>query len=148
MGSRRRGGSRREPLLPRTAHEASSNAKPGLDVSHRGGRPGFVRVDQDGLLTIPDFSGNKFFNSLGNILANPKAGVMVPDFDRGHILLLTGEAWIGLGEADQQEATRIEGAERIWRLKPLVGLWLRNALSIAFAFRDWSSQTIATGTWI
>jgi hypothetical protein len=78
---------------------------------------------------------------------NRQAGVMVPDFDQGHILLLTAEASIGLGEADKQEATRIEGAERIWRLKPLVGLWLRNALSIAFAFRDWSSQTIATGTW-
>jgi hypothetical protein len=146
MGSRRRGGSRREPLLPRTAHEASSNAVSTCPIA--AADQGSSGLTQDGLLTIPDFSGNKFFNSLGNILANPKAGVMVPDFDRGHILLLTGEAWIGLGEADQQEATRIEGAERIWRLKPLVGLWLRNALSIAFAFRDWSSQTIATGTWI
>lgn len=129
------------------APSASSNAKPGLDVSHRGGRPGFVRVDQDGLLTIPDFPGNKYFNTLGNILVNPRAGLMVPDFDRGQLLLLTGDAWIGLDEADRQEAARIKGAERIWRMRPTAGLWLRNALPIAFAFRECSPRTIATGTW-
>ncbi|MFL6535379.1 MAG: pyridoxamine 5'-phosphate oxidase family protein, partial [Pseudomonas sp.] len=45
-----------------------------VDASHRGGKPGFVRMDEDGTLTIPDFSGNLFFNTLGNILLNPRAG--------------------------------------------------------------------------
>ena len=38
-----------------------------MDISHRGGRPGFVRVDGD-VLTIPDFRGNRYFNTLSNLL--------------------------------------------------------------------------------
>ncbi|HEX5091687.1 MAG TPA: pyridoxamine 5'-phosphate oxidase family protein, partial [Burkholderiales bacterium] len=40
---------------------ASAAPDAGVDVSHRGGRPGFVRITSDGsrtLLTSPDFSGN------------------------------------------------------------------------------------------
>ena len=40
----------------------------GLDMSHRGGRPGFVGV-QGGTLAIPDFRGNRFYNTLGNFWA-------------------------------------------------------------------------------
>src|SRR5438270_2559011 len=39
----------------------------GADLSHRGGLPGFVRVDGD-VLTIPDFRGNRYFNTLGNLI--------------------------------------------------------------------------------
>jgi predicted pyridoxine 5'-phosphate oxidase superfamily flavin-nucleotide-binding protein len=49
-----------------------------VDVSHRGGKPGFVRLDADGGLTIPDFAGNLFFNTLGNFLLNPRR--LVPKF--------------------------------------------------------------------
>ena len=48
----------------------------GVDVSHRGGKPGFVRVDADGTLTMPDFLGNYFFNTLGNVTVNPRAGLL------------------------------------------------------------------------
>src|SRR5690349_20843226 len=61
-----------------------------VDVSHRGGKPGFVRVGGDGVLTIPDFSGNRFFNTLGNLLANPKAGLLFVDFEKGDLLQLSG----------------------------------------------------------
>ena len=46
----------------------------GADVSHRGGKPGFVRVDDDRVLTVPDFAGNRHFNTLGNIRLNPRTG--------------------------------------------------------------------------
>ena len=59
-----------------------------VDVSHRGGKPGFVRVGADGVLTIPDFSGNRFFNTLGNLIANPKAGLLFVDFETGDLLQL------------------------------------------------------------
>src|SRR3546814_5262714 len=52
-----------------TATAGSGLREQGADVSHRGGRPGFVRVTEDdgcSVLTIPDFSGNQFFNTLGN----------------------------------------------------------------------------------
>jgi hypothetical protein len=45
-----------------------------VDVAHRGGKPGFVRVGDDDTLTIPDFVGNFLFNTLGNLLLNPRAG--------------------------------------------------------------------------
>ncbi len=50
-----------------------------VDVSHRGGQAGFVRVEGD-CLTIPDFAGNLFFNTLGNLLLNPRAGLLFIDF--------------------------------------------------------------------
>ncbi len=66
----------------------------GADVSHRGGLPGFVRVSSSGLLVWPDYSGNGMFQSLGNVLKNPKAGLLFIDFERGRTLQLTGEAQV------------------------------------------------------
>lgn len=69
----------------------------GVDVSHRGGLPGFVHVaiGPRGLrLTLPDYQGNFFFNTLGNLLAWPRAGLLVPDFDDGTLLHLAAEASI------------------------------------------------------
>ena len=54
-----------------------------VDVSHRGGKPGFVRIGDDGVLTVPEFAGNLFFNTLGNFLLNPKAGLVFVDFQIG-----------------------------------------------------------------
>ena len=53
------------------ADDGDDAARRGVDVSHRGGRPGFVQVDGD-VLTIPDFAGNFHFNTLGNLLVNPR----------------------------------------------------------------------------
>jgi uncharacterized protein len=51
-----------------TAYQAeSAGAASGIDVSHRGGKPGFVRIDGDRTLTIPDFAGNYHFNTFGNL---------------------------------------------------------------------------------
>src|SRR5262249_13060279 len=65
-----------------------------VDVSHRGGKPGFVRIGEDGELTIPDFAGNLFFNTLGNLLINPKGGLLFTDFETGDLLQLSGNAEI------------------------------------------------------
>jgi uncharacterized protein len=64
----------------------------GLDVSHRGGMPGFIRISEDGALEIPDYRGNRYFNTLGNLLVYPRAGLAVPDFAIGDLLQLTGSA--------------------------------------------------------
>ena len=60
----------------------------GADVSHRCGRPGFVRIDNDSTLTVPDFMGNFFFNTIGNLQVNPRAGLLFPDFSTGNVLML------------------------------------------------------------
>jgi predicted pyridoxine 5'-phosphate oxidase superfamily flavin-nucleotide-binding protein len=84
----------------------------GVDVSHRGGKPGFVRVDDDRTLTIPDFLGNFFFNTLGNIAINPRAGLLFIDFETGDLLYLACDAEIIWNAA---EIGAYEGAERLLR---------------------------------
>ena len=64
----------------------------GADVSHRGGRAGFVRVEDERSFLVPDFTGNFFFMTLGNLQLNPRAGVLFIDFDTGDLLTLTGTA--------------------------------------------------------
>ena len=68
----------------------------GVDVSHRGGPPGFVAVQRrlhGGVeLLIPDFPGNRFFMTLGNLLRHPRAGLLVPDYASGELLHLAADA--------------------------------------------------------
>lgn len=62
-----------------------------MDVSHRGGPSGFVRWDGDGLIW-PEYRGNFYFNTLGNLLLDPACGLLFPDFGSGEMLMLTGHA--------------------------------------------------------
>ncbi len=64
----------------------------GADVSHRGGNPGFVRVDAPGELSWRDYPGNSMFLTLGNLAADPRAGLLFLDWTTGTVLQLTGEA--------------------------------------------------------
>lgn len=117
-----------------------------VDVSHRGGRAGFVRVGDDGTLTIPDFAGNLFFNTLGNILLNGKAGLVFVDFDNGDMLQLTGDAEVIL---DSPEIAAFQGAERLWRFRAREIVRRRGALPLRWAFRTdgWSPNALLTGDW-
>jgi ferredoxin-NADP reductase/predicted pyridoxine 5'-phosphate oxidase superfamily flavin-nucleotide-binding protein len=117
----------------------------GVDVSHRGGRPGFVRIDGD-TLTIPDYSGNNHFNTLGNFLLNPRAGLTFIDFSTGDLLMLSGTVEI-LWE-DEPEVKAFAGAERGWRFRLDHGIRLRNALPFRFEFSEASPANLATGSWV
>lgn len=64
----------------------------GADASHRGGRPGFVRVQDEKTLLFPDYPGNNMFNTLGNLAGHPRAGLLFVDFAGGDVLQLTGRA--------------------------------------------------------
>jgi len=98
-----------------------------VDVSHRGGEAGFVRVGADGTLTIPDFSGNLFFATLGNILSNEKAGLVFADFESGDLLQMTGDAEVLLSSPDIAD---FPGAERLWTFKPRRIVRRRDALPL------------------
>ena len=52
----------------------------GIDVSPRGGPPGFVRVLSDTELAIPDWTGNNRLDSMANLLVNSQIGLffMIP----------------------------------------------------------------------
>lgn len=112
------------------------------DVSHRGGRSGFVHIGKDGWLTIPDFAGNRFFNTLGNIMLNPRAGLTFPDFAGGGLLQMTGEAEL---MPDHPDGRSVEGAERYWRFRPRRIIWRADALPIRYDLEEWSPFTLATG---
>ncbi|MDC9832861.1 pyridoxamine 5'-phosphate oxidase family protein [Rhizobium binxianense] len=91
------------------------NGERQVDVSHRGGYAGFVHLSADGLLTVPDFPGNRFFNTLGNFLVNPKAGLVFVDFKTGDMLQMTGRVEVLL---DSPEVATFQRAERLWRFTP------------------------------
>jgi len=86
-----------------------------IDVSHRGGKAGFTKLENNGALTIPDYAGNLFFNTLGNFLVNPRAGLVFVDWEQGDLLQMTGQAEVVF---DASEAALFEGAERLWRFLP------------------------------
>ncbi|HEX5327577.1 MAG TPA: pyridoxamine 5'-phosphate oxidase family protein [Acetobacteraceae bacterium] len=121
----------------------ASAAGDAVDMSHRGGRPGFVRADDD-VLTIPDFAGNRYFNTLGNFLVSPRAGLLFVDFERGDLLHLSGTVEIAW---DSDEARRFEGAQRLWRVRLSHGWRRRGVLPWRWAFLDNASTTDRTGQW-
>jgi uncharacterized protein len=100
------------------------------DVSHRGGQPGFVGIDTQDTLIVPDYSGNLFFNTLGNMLVNPRAGLLFTDFATGDLLQLTGVTEI---DWDGPDIDAVPGAQRLWRFHPIGGQWSRGALRLRFA---------------
>jgi uncharacterized protein len=128
------------------ASYAERDGRREVDVSHRGGKAGFVRVSPDGTLTIPDFSGNLFFATLGNILLNGRAGLVFADFETGDLLQLTGEAEIVLSDP---EIAAFAGAERLWTFRPHRVVLRRGALPLRWTFRadGWSPNALRTGDW-
>ena len=105
-----------------------------VDVSHRGGPAGFVRVD-DGFLTIPDYAGNMYFNTLGNLLANPRAGLTFVDFETGDLLQMSGRTELLPVSAD---TSAFPGAERLWRFEPRRMFWRPATLALRWHFDEWS----------
>lgn len=61
---------------------------------------------------MPDFRGNRYMNTLGNLLAEPRAALLFIDFERGDVLHLQGKTQI-LWQAEGHPG--VEGAERYWR---------------------------------
>ena len=121
--------------------DASSH---GVDVSHRGGRPGFVRIDGDDTLTVPDFNGNRFFNTLGNLAAHPRAGLLFVDFDSGdllHVAVTAEIVWNG------PEVAAFEGAERLMRFRVTHALRRPAALPLRWGDAQLSAHLAHTGQW-
>ena len=82
----------------------------GMDASHRGGDPGFVQVLNDSRIMFPDYAGNNHFNTIGNLLLDPRVGMLFVDFETGSMLQLTGRASI---DWDSEAVPRIPGARRL-----------------------------------
>jgi predicted pyridoxine 5'-phosphate oxidase superfamily flavin-nucleotide-binding protein len=74
---------------------ASAHPEGGADASHRGGFPGFVRILSPRRLAFDHYPGNGMFNTMGNLIAEPRAGLLFVDFTTGDVLQLTGKAQLG-----------------------------------------------------
>jgi hypothetical protein len=136
-----------DTLFIATAYAGDSDqagAAGGVDVSHRGGKPGFVRVDADGTLSMPDFVGNSFFNTLGNIAVNPRAGLLFIDFDSGDLLYLAVTAEIVW---DGPEVKAFEGAQRLLRFKVRSMKRVEASLPLRWGPAELSPVLQATGAW-
>ena len=117
---------KQKQLLERgdTLFIASAHPTRGADASHRGGNPGFIAVLDERTLRVPDYPGNSMFNTLGNLVVNPSAGMVVPDFENGRILQLTGRAELLFNVDDPENTTG--GTERFLIFH--IGEWLQSAL--------------------
>ncbi|KFH67062.1 hypothetical protein MVEG_07585 [Podila verticillata NRRL 6337] len=90
-------------ISSRYIDESLADQTSGMDCNHRGGNPGWIRVDDEGKsIVFPDYSGNRFFNTLGNIVADPRIGLLFVDFDTGDCLHVTGTAQIFVGQDSQR----------------------------------------------
>ncbi|KRA88684.1 FAD-binding oxidoreductase [Pseudomonas sp. Root68] len=114
-----------------------------VDVSHRGGQACFVQVEGN-RLTIPDFAGNLHFNTLGNLLLNPRAGLLFIDFNTGDLLQLSGRTEIIL---DGPQVEAFQGAERLWTIDVEQVVRRPAALALRWRFDGVSPTSLLTGTW-
>ena len=128
-----------------TAHPQADAVTPsqGVDVSHRGGKAGFVRVEGD-MLTVPDFVGNFFFNTLGNLQLNPRCGLLFIDFDNGGLLQLAARGEI---VTDGDALRGFAGAQRLLRLQVLSAVRREAALPLRWGPAELSPHLQATGSW-
>lgn len=131
-----------------TAHPtAGPGAGParGVDVSHRGGKPGFVRVDHGGArLSVPDFTGNFFFNTIGNLELNPAAGLLFIDFASGDLLYVAARATV-IWEGPQVRA--FEGAQRLVQFDVLECRSVDAGLPLRWGAQEISPFLESTGSW-
>jgi predicted pyridoxine 5'-phosphate oxidase superfamily flavin-nucleotide-binding protein len=114
-----------------------------VDVSHRGGNTGFVQVEGN-VLTIPDFAGNLFFNTLGNLQVNPVAGLLFIDFESGDVLQVAGRTALIL---DGPQVALFEGAQRLWTVTVEQVARRPAALALRWQFAEFSSFSLAMGHW-
>ena len=107
-----------QELLARadTAFVATRAPGAGVDASHRGGNPGYLRVVDANTLLFPDYTGNSMFNTLGNIALDSATGLTTVDPETGTTLYLSGRAEILWDEdvfPSAQRVVRLTVAESV-----------------------------------
>lgn len=109
--------------------------KNGVDVSHRGGMPGFIRFNNEDEMLIPDYAGNNFYNTLGNISKNPKVGLLFIDFEKCNLVMLTGEAEIVWAE---DEVLPFSKVDRMTKFRLHRGVKLKKTVPFRWSLEDYS----------
>ena len=115
---------------------ASAHAERGVDVSHRGGNPGFIQVLDDKTLRVPDYVGNSMYQTLGDFVANPRAGLAFIDYQSNRVLQLIGTPEVRFDLDEPVDGSG--GTHRYWDLA--VHRWLERPtpLDLEWRFLDYS----------
>ncbi|KAF9888694.1 hypothetical protein FE257_008452 [Aspergillus nanangensis] len=73
-----------------------------MDTNIRGGPPGFVRIISNqpsgAVFAYPEYSGNRLYQTLGNLQTTPLAGYVFPDFETGNVVHVTGQTEVLFGK--------------------------------------------------
>ena len=93
---------------------ATADADGWPECSYKGGMPGFVRVLDGHTLAFPSYDGNGMFRSLGNVLVNPRVGLLFIDFEQPRRLRVQGLAHIESGDPLLEQ---FAGAQHVVRVK-------------------------------
>jgi uncharacterized protein len=93
---------------------ATADAQGWPDCSYKGGLPGFVRVLGVRTLAFPCYDGNGMFRSLGNLLVNPRMGMLFIDFEQPRRLRVQGRAGV---HRDDPLLAEFSGAQCIVRVE-------------------------------
>lgn len=118
-----------QDLISRSQTFFIASGEPGgsMDISHRGGPTGFLRWHETGRLSFDDFPGNRYMNTLGNLLLDARCALLIPDWQNGTALHLQGEMAIDW-EAKDEEGKHIRRLgftpHHIMRLGP-GACWIR-----------------------
>ncbi|WP_406344492.1 pyridoxamine 5'-phosphate oxidase family protein [Streptomyces sp. NBC_00648] len=97
----------------------ATTAPDGVDASHRGGNPGFVHVTSPRHLEWRDYPGNSMFLTLGNLEADPRAGLLFVDWADGTTLQLSGTARTVFAAGERTVRFAVERAVRSEKASPL-----------------------------
>jgi len=84
------------------------------ECSYKGGEPGFVRILDEHTLVFPLYDGNGMFLSSGNLVANPRVGILFVNFENGTRLRLNGHASI---DPDDPLIATYPGAKLVVRVR-------------------------------
>ncbi|WP_373558536.1 pyridoxamine 5'-phosphate oxidase family protein [Bacillus sp. FJAT-45350] len=114
----------------------STSDQYGCDVSPRGDMPGFVQVLDKQHLVIPERPGNKRLDSLRNILANPKVGLLFFIPGLGETLRVNGKATI-VKDEKLLEKMEVNGH------RPLIGI----GVEVEECFLHCAKAFIRSGLW-
>jgi predicted pyridoxine 5'-phosphate oxidase superfamily flavin-nucleotide-binding protein len=87
----------------------TANAQGQPYIQHRGGPPGFLRVMDGKTLAFADYTGNRQYISLGNLVDNPKAFLFLIDYRNRQRVKLWGEARTVEGDLDLMQRLMPEG---------------------------------------
>jgi uncharacterized protein len=93
---------------------ATADADGWPDCSYKGGHPGFARVVDDRTVAFPSYDGNGMFRSLGNVLVNPKVGMLFIDFEHPSRMRVNGIASL---HDDDELLDVYEGAQIVVRVR-------------------------------